>query len=102
MLRASPSAEESERIVTSGTIWIDFIAPGTNKGAALKHLLKVLDITPEECIAFGDQYNDIEMLELVGTGYAMANAAPGVADHADAVTSSVEDVLEKILLDVNL
>ena len=90
------------KIVTSGTIWIDFIAPGTNKGTALKHLLKVLDITPEECIAFGDQYNDIEMLELVGTGYAMANAAPGVADHADAVTSSVEDVLEKILLDVNL
>ena len=44
------------KIVTSGTIWIDFIAPGTNKGAALKHLLKVLDITPEECIAFGDQY----------------------------------------------
>ena len=90
------------KIVTSGNIWIDFIAPGTNKGTALKHLLKVLDITPEECIAFGDQYNDIEMLELVGTGYAMANAAPGVADHADAVTSSVEDVLEKILLDVNL
>lgn len=90
------------KIVTSGNIWIDFIAPGTNKGTALEHLLKVLDITPEECIAFGDQYNDIEMLELVGTGYAMTNAAPGVADHADAVTSSVEDVLEKILLDVNL
>ena len=54
------------------------------------------------CLSHDNQYNDIEMLELVGTGYAMANAAPGVADHADAVTSSVEDVLEKILLDVNL
>ena len=40
------------KVVTSGNIWIDFIAPGTNKGTALSKLLDVLHIKPEECIAF--------------------------------------------------
>ena len=60
-------------------------------------MMKILDVEPEECIAFGDQYNDVEMLELVGTSYAMSNAAPGISIHADYVTDSVEDVLEDIL-----
>lgn len=85
------------KVVTSGNIWIDFIAPGTNKGAALAELLKILKIKPEECIAFGDQYNDIEMLQYVGTSYAMSNAAPGISYYSTYVTDSVEDVLEDLL-----
>lgn len=86
------------KVVTSGNLWIDFIAPGTNKGVALRTLMDRLNIKPEECIAFGDQYNDVEMLQLVGTGYAMSNAAPGISYYADAVTDSVEEVLEDLLL----
>lgn len=86
------------KVVTSGNLWIDFIAPGTNKGVALSHLLDRLHIRPEECIAFGDQYNDVEMLQMVGCGYAMSGAAPGIAYYADSVTDSVEDVMEDVLL----
>lgn len=85
------------KVVTSGNIWIDFIVPDANKGSALKGLMDLFGVKPEECMAFGDQYNDIEMLELVGTSYAMSNAAPGIAYHADYVTDSVEDVLEDVL-----
>lgn len=85
------------KVVTSGNIWIDFIAPGTNKGAALSGLLKLLKIKPEECMAFGDQYNDVEMLQYVGTSYAMSNAAPGISYYSTYVTDSVEDVLEDLL-----
>ena len=67
------------KVVTSGNIWIDFIAPGTNKGAALSNLMKLFHVKPEECMAFGDQQNDLEMLELVGHSYAMSNSAPGVS-----------------------
>lgn len=88
------------KVVTSGNIWIDFIAPGANKGTALSGLIRLLGVKPEECIAFGDQYNDVEMLEMVGTSYAMSNAAPGISIHADYVTDSVEDVLEDILAGV--
>lgn len=81
------------KVVTSGNIWIDFIAPDANKGSSLEALLRHLHISPQDGIAFGDQYNDVEMLELAGTGYAMATAAPGVSDYADAVTESVPEVL---------
>ena len=66
----------------------------------MKNLIDLLGITPEECVAFGDQYNDVEMLQLVGTSYAMSNAAPGISYYADYVTDSVEDVLEDILADL--
>lgn len=85
------------KVVTSGNIWIDFIAPGTNKGTALLRLLNVLQFKPEECIAFGDQYNDVEMLQTVGTSYAMSNCAPGISKYSTYVTDSVEDVLEDLL-----
>ena len=90
------------KVVTSGNLWIDFIAPGTNKGTALEKLLELFHIAPEECIAFGDQFNDIEMLELVGHSYAMSNAAPGVAYYADEVTDTVEDVLEDVLASLDV
>ncbi|SHK00839.1 Cof-type HAD-IIB family hydrolase [Hespellia stercorisuis] len=88
------------KIVTSGNFWIDFIAPDTNKAVGLQHLLDKLQIRPEECIAFGDQYNDVEMLQYVGTGYAMSNAAPGISYYSDDVTDSVDDVLADILAEI--
>jgi cof-like hydrolase len=84
------------KVVTSGNLWVDFIAPGANKGTALQALASHLGITPEECVAFGDQYNDTEMLQFAGTSYAMSTAAPGIAYYATYVTNSVEEVLEDI------
>lgn len=85
------------KIVTSGNIWVDFIAPNANKGSALAGLLAHLGLSPENGIAFGDQYNDVEMLETAGTSYAMATAAPGIAYYADYVTRAVPEVLEDVL-----
>lgn len=45
-------------------------------------------LTLADCLAFGDNYNDIEMLEAVGKGVAVANAKPEVLAVADAVTTS--------------
>ncbi|MCL2864453.1 MAG: HAD family hydrolase [Lachnospiraceae bacterium] len=86
------------KIITSGFGWLDFIRPDINKGTTLEKLIAHLGILPEECIAFGDQYNDIEMLQMVGIGYAMADGAPGVIPYADKITDSVEEVLEALIL----
>ena len=46
------------KVVTSGNIWIDFIAPGTNKGAALSNLSLIhifctnLDTAPVKTIDY--------------------------------------------------
>ncbi len=88
---------EKIRIATAGGGWVDFLAPDAGKGRALNALLKHLDIRPENGVAFGDQQNDIDMLELAGTSFAMKTAASGVADHADHVTDSVAKVLKSIV-----
>lgn len=88
------------KVVTSGFAWIDFIAPDTNKGIALEHLTNHLGISLKDCVAFGDQYNDTEMLEAVGTSYAMSNAAPGISYYATYVTDSVIDVLDDIIASI--
>ena len=87
---------EEIKVVTSGNIWVDFIAPGANKGTGLARLLDHLGLSPEDGIAFGDQYNDVEMLQLAGTSYAMSGAAPGIAYYSTYVTDSVVEVLQDI------
>ena len=85
------------KIVTSGNIWVDFITPGANKGNALQVLLDYLEIDAQDCIAFGDQCNDEEMLQLAGTSYAMSYAPPAVLRHASCTTDSVEEALADII-----
>lgn len=85
------------KITAVGALWVDFIAPDANKGTSLNTLLSTLNINPKDGIAFGDQYNDVEMLKLAGTSYAMTTAAPGVSDYADYLTDSPTDVLKEIL-----
>lgn len=86
---------------TSGHGSIDLILTGINKAFGIDLLVKRWNITPEECIAFGDAANDIEMLSYVGCGYAMANAMDGIADYAQKQAPSnnedgVLEVLEKL------
>ena len=83
--------------MTSGNIWIDFIAPNANKGTALAGLLHHIGLDPADGITFGDQYNDTEMLALAGTSYAMADGNSGLRKYATGVTDSVEKVLYDIL-----
>ena len=45
----------------------------------------------ESIIAFGDDYADIGMLQLCGTGVAMGNAIDEVKDKADVVIGSNDE-----------
>ncbi|MDO5136613.1 MAG: HAD family hydrolase [Eubacteriales bacterium] len=86
------------RVVTSGFAWLDFIPFHTNKARGVKKLLDMNRIAPEECLVFGDEYNDIEMLEAVKYSFAMKNAKPGVKAAASYETESVEEILKKLLM----
>lgn len=57
-----------------------------SKGAALAWLCDHLGVPVAGSVAFGDGMNDTSMLEAAGTGVAMANAQPGVAEFADDAT----------------
>ncbi len=62
------------KLMISGDMWLDCMAPGVCKGQAIRVLQENLDIRPEETMAFGDQLNDIEMLENAYYSFAVGNA----------------------------
>lgn len=80
---------------------IEIMATGSDKGSAVKTLAKYLDIDRKNIIAFGDNYNDISMLEFAGMGVAMGNADEFVKSKADYITSiNDEDGVAKALYDL--
>lgn len=91
--------------VSSGHGDIDLLVPEINKASSLATLSTRWGIAPADMAAFGDSGNDIEMLQYVGRGYAMANANPKVKAVADAIIGSndADGVLDQIeqLLDEN-
>ncbi len=86
--------------VVSGLEWLDFTPKGVHKGRALKVLQEHLGIAPDECMAFGDNYNDKEMLEGVGYPVAMDNAKPEIYGmcpyHTDQVERSLRELISRI------
>ena len=61
-----------------------------SKASGIKKMLEYLNIPLENSYAFGDDTNDIEMLETVGCGIAMGNASDKVKNHANKVTDVVQ------------
>lgn len=84
-------------VVTSGNDWLDLMPKGVHKGFALKKILQALQISPNECLAFGDNYNDREMLSLVGFPAAVQTAKPEIRRMCRYETGTVEHALEKLL-----
>lgn len=62
-----------------------------NKGYALSALCKILNISENEVMAFGDSGNDCEMLRTAGYSFATANAWDEAKKAAKSVTLSNED-----------
>lgn len=71
--------------VTTGFESIDIILSEVNKGFGIDHLCQALGITATEVMAFGDNLNDLQMLEYAGTAIATENARPEIKAVADQV-----------------
>jgi HAD superfamily hydrolase (TIGR01484 family) len=75
---------------TSGAA-IEVVGPDTSKASALALLCRDLGIGRQQVVAFGDNVNDVEMLEFAGLGVAMANGTPDAKAAADRVAPSNDD-----------
>lgn len=73
-------------MVFTGAQILEFLPLNVNKAEGLKILAKYLGISLEEIVAFGDNYNDIEMVKEVGFGIAIANAVQPLKEVANYVT----------------
>lgn len=77
-------------VTTSVPIFLETTQSGIDKGNAIDYVAKnLLDITAENVLAIGDNYNDVEMLAYAGIGVAMGNAPADVRSLADWVAPSV-------------
>ena len=74
--------------VLSEKRWIDIQLKSTNKGKAIRFLQEKYDISPEECMAFGDYLNDYSMMETCHFSFAMGNAHPDLKEVANFQTTS--------------
>ncbi|MGX7125452.1 HAD family hydrolase [Enterococcus viikkiensis] len=92
-LAALRSAFNVKKITStySAKYWLEVMADDVNKGTALNFLLDYLKISQSESIAFGDQENDLEMLQFAGTSVAMENAIPLIKQTAAQTTSSNDE-----------
>ncbi len=82
---------------------IDIFCRGGGKSNAVKNLLRIYNLKPEEIMAFGDSENDIGMLKYAGIGVAMGNASDNVKAVSDYITDTVDnDGIEKALKHFNI
>lgn len=75
-------------LTCAGNEWLDFMNIGVDKGSGIRHLAQHLGIDLSDIAAFGDTYNDIPMLDIVGHSYVMANAAEHMHDHGKFLAPS--------------
>jgi len=77
---------------------VDVYNPHANKMTALRALIHRLGVSAENCIAFGDGPNDVEMIRWAGIGVAMGNANVRLKEVADVVCgASWEDGIANYL-----
>ncbi len=87
----------------SHPMFLEFLAPGVNKGRAVRFLARRLGVDLRDALAIGDQLNDLEMIEEVGTGVAMADSPEAVREVARLVAPPLAEegaaqVLEELVL----
>ena len=79
----------------AGPYWIDTTT--ANKGIGVQSLCRALGFALDEVMAFGDNYNDVSMLDIVGTPYIMDAAAAELRDRYPLHTPRPEDILRTLL-----
>ena len=80
----------------SGFLYCDFMDRSVSKGNALGTVMEHFGLKPQDCIAFGDNYNDISMLDKAEYTFAMSHADDEVRSHAMYETKDVEATVRKI------
>ncbi|GAD15823.1 Cof-type HAD-IIB family hydrolase [Lentilactobacillus otakiensis] len=70
---------------------VEIATKGVHKSTGLKFLADYYGVLQKDIIAFGDEGNDLTMMEYAGTGVAMKNAIDKIKNSADEVTDFTND-----------
>ncbi|MEG2232151.1 MAG: HAD family hydrolase [Lachnospiraceae bacterium] len=84
-------------LVCGGGHWMDVMDRHTNKGTALERILAMHGWNPSNLLAFGDNENDVEMLQLAKYGYVVSNGTKEAKRAAAYECDEVIDILQQLL-----
>ena len=73
-------------VVKSSEMMLEIMDNGINKATAIKTVCNLWNIDLSTTIAFGDNFNDVEMLQTAGKGYLMANAPDQLKEQFSNIT----------------
>ena len=79
------------QVTVSHPKFLEFVAPGVSKGAAVRWLARRLGIDLRDTLAIGDQLNDLEMIEEAGLGVAMPHGPAELLEVAALVAPPFEE-----------
>lgn len=71
--------------------YLEIMNKAATKSNAIRFMEKKLNITADEVIAFGDNFNDLDMLEYAGLSVAMGNSQEPIKQAAKRVTASNDE-----------
>lgn len=82
---------------------LEILDPQATKGTALAMVAEHFGIKKEEVIAFGDNFNDIELFKGAGVRVAMGNGEAALKEHADIIAptnveAGVGKIIERLVL----
>lgn len=86
LVKALPNS--CKGIVTDKGVLCQIMNRETSKWSAIKVLAEKLQINLENIIAFGDDYNDYDMIKNAGIGVAMENSEESIKKIADFITDT--------------
>lgn len=90
-------------VVQSSDLLIEINPKGINKGLGVEKICEHLGIDLSQTIAFGDNFNDFEMLKTAGLGFAMDNAPDEFKQNFEHIAPSNDsDGIYKTLCSLNL
>jgi len=79
--------------------YLEITSNKASKVLGIKVLETYFAIKPEEVLAIGDNFNDMDMIKYAGTGIAMGNAPQQVKEASDFVTKSNDQEGIKLALE---
>lgn len=79
------------KVTLSGKHWVDVTNSSAHKGSAIAFLQRRDGLVPDECMAFGDYLNDVEMMRVCGQSYGMKNGHPDLLACCRFVTAKTND-----------
>jgi hydroxymethylpyrimidine pyrophosphatase-like HAD family hydrolase len=84
------------------SFWMEVFPHGVSKGDALHFLMRRLGVGAHELVAMGNDYNDLDMLEVARRAYVTGNAAIELQSQFTVIPCNDDHALDWLVRNVTM